>query len=81
MRFEDIQTIQKNVTDVLKDIPEMDFKHALEWLVERSQKCTDMNGVYRRCHKKISYVLNYAFFTLLHKWDDRGHTHRLEKLQ
>ncbi len=44
--FEDIRTIQKNVTDVLKGIPETDFKHALEGLVERSQKCIDLNGVY-----------------------------------
>ncbi len=35
----------------------------------------------RRCHEKTSYVSNYAFFTLLHKWGDRGQTHRLEKLQ
>ncbi len=32
-------------------------------------------------HEKTSYVSNYAFFTLLHKWADRGQTHRLEKLQ
>ncbi len=25
-------------------------------------------------------VSNYAFFTLLHEWVDRGQTHRLEKL-
>ncbi len=30
---------------------------------------------------KIPPVSNYAFFTLLHKWGDRGQTHRLEKLQ
>ncbi len=29
-RFKDIQTIQKNVTVVLKDILETDFKHAVE---------------------------------------------------
>ncbi len=45
-RFEDIQTIQKNVTDILKGIPETDFKHALEGLAEQSQKCMDSNGVY-----------------------------------
>ncbi len=27
---------------------------------------------YHRCHKKTSYVSNYAFFILLHKWVDRG---------
>ncbi len=37
--------------------------------------------IHRRCHEKISYVSNYAFFILLHKWADRGQTHRLEKLQ
>ncbi len=35
----------------------------------------------RHCHKKTSYVSNYAFFTLLHKWVDRGQTHHFEKLQ
>ncbi len=36
---------------------------------------------YRRCHEKTSYVSNYAFFTLLHKWVDRRQTHHFEKLQ
>ncbi len=36
---------------------------------------------FRRRHEKTSYVLNYAFFTLLHKWVDRGQTHHYEKLQ
>ncbi len=36
---------------------------------------------YRRRHEKTSYVSNYAFFTLLHKWIDRGQMHQLEKLQ
>ncbi len=35
----------------------------------------------RRCHEKNSYVLNYAFFTLQHKWVQRGQTHHFEKLQ
>ncbi len=30
---------------------------------------------------KKTYVLNYAFFTLLHKWVDRRQTHHFEKLQ
>ncbi len=33
------------------------------------------------CHEKTSHVSNYAFFTLLHKWVDKGQTHRLGKLQ
>ncbi len=37
--------------------------------------------LYRRCHEKTSYVLNYAFFTLLHKWVFRGQTCHFEKLQ
>ncbi len=37
--------------------------------------------VYCRYHEKTSYVLNYAFFTLLHKWVHRGRTHHFEKLQ
>ncbi len=45
-RFEDIQTIQKNVTDILKGILETDFKHTLEGLSEHSQKCVDLNCVY-----------------------------------
>ncbi len=36
---------------------------------------------YRRYHVKTSYVSNYAFFTLLHKWVHRGQTHYFEKLQ
>ncbi len=34
----------------------------------------------RRCHKKNSYVSNYAFITLLHEWVDIGQMHQLEKL-
>ncbi len=37
--------------------------------------------LYRRCHEKTSYMSNYVFFTLLHEWNDRGQTHRIEKLQ
>ncbi len=37
--------------------------------------------MYRRCHEKTFYVSNYAFFTSLHKWGDRGHMRRLEKVQ
>ncbi len=33
--------------------------------------CNSMKLVYRRCHKK-TYVSNYALFTLLHEWVDRG---------
>ncbi len=33
----------------------------------------------RRCREKTSYVSNYAFFTLLHEWVDRGQTDRLQK--
>ncbi len=31
----------------------------------------DFTFSYRRCHEKTSYVSNYAFFTLMHKWVDR----------
>ncbi len=41
-RSEHIQTIQKNVTNVLKGILETDFKHTLEGLVKHSQKCIDL---------------------------------------
>ncbi len=37
--------------------------------------------MYRCCHEKTSYVSNYAFFTLMHKWVDKGQTHYFEKLQ
>ncbi len=36
---------------------------------------------YRRCHEKTSYVSNYAFFTLLYKWTNRGQTHCFENFQ
>ncbi len=36
---------------------------------------------HRLCYEKTSYVSNYAFFTLMHKWADRGLTHHFEKLQ
>ncbi len=36
---------------------------------------------YRRCQEKTSYVSNYALFTLMHKWVDRGQIHHFEKLQ
>ncbi len=38
-------------------------------------------SVYCGCHEKTSYVSNYAFFTLLHKWVNRGQIHHFEKLQ
>ncbi len=31
--------------------------------------------------EKTSYASNYAFFTLMHKWVDRGQIHHFEKLQ
>ncbi len=40
-----------------------------------------LTPTYRRRHEKTSYVLNYVFFTLLHKWVDRGQTYHFEKLQ
>ncbi len=51
------------------------LKYKNNWLFKyiRTYRC--------RRHKKISYVSNYAFFTLLYKWINRGQTHRLEKLQ
>ncbi len=44
--IDDIQTIQKNTTDILKGIPETYFKHALEELAGCFQKCINVNGVY-----------------------------------
>ncbi len=41
----------------------------------------DNCSAHRRCYEKISYVSNYAFFTLLHKWVDRGQMYRFEELQ
>ncbi len=46
------------------------------------QECKYEYGIkvrYRRCYKKTSYVSNYAFFTLLHKWVDRGQMRRFQK--
>ncbi len=49
-------------------------------LLDELQKRLSLSA-YRRCHEKTSYVLNYAFFTLQHKWVQRGQTHHFEKLQ
>ncbi len=46
-----------------------------------SPLCFSPNFTYRRCHEKTSYVSNYAFFTLMHKWVDREEIHHFEKLQ
>ncbi len=37
--------------------------------------------LYRYCHEKTSYMSNYAFFILMHKWIDRGQIHHFEKFQ
>ncbi len=47
----------------------------MSWLINFARSTT-----YRRCYEKTSYVSNYAFFTSLYKWVDRGQMHRLEKL-
>ncbi len=53
------------------------YKNAyFSWFHPRQQP-----SAYRRCHEKTSYVSNYAFLTLLHKWVDRRQMHRSEKLQ
>ncbi len=46
-----------------------------------SKRSSIGNLIYRRCHEKTSYVSNYVFFTLLHKWVDRGQMHHFEELQ
>ncbi len=57
------------------DFPQISiFTHVICWVLY-------LVFLYRRCHEKISYVSNYAFFTLLHKWVDRGQMYRFEKLQ
>ncbi len=56
----------------------IDFCTCLGYSSSKTYKL--MQTAYRRCHEKTSYVSNYAFFTLLHKWIDRTKTHRLEKL-
>lgn len=45
-RFEDVATIQANVTRELYSIPQADFEHALKRLAYRSQRCIDVGGVY-----------------------------------
>ncbi len=60
-RFEDV-TIKKNVTDILKGILEMDYKHALDVLAERSQKCIDLNSVYRIITIKYFFLPSFIFF-------------------
>ncbi len=43
-RFEDIPTIDRNVTAALKTIPQKDFERALQGLEARAQHCVDSNG-------------------------------------
>ncbi len=51
-------------------------------LIQLSKGHSKSNGkTYRRCHEKTSYVSNDAFFTVMHKWVNRGQTHHFEKLQ
>ncbi len=50
-------------------------------IIKKKKKLAQQNWTTkRRCHEKTSYVLNYAFITLLHEWVDRGQMHPLEKL-
>lgn len=44
--FDDIETIQKNVTAVLNSIPAEAFRRAFDSLYERSQKCVQVEGMY-----------------------------------
>ncbi len=44
--FEDIPTIERNVTAALKTIPQTDFEQALRGLEARAQRCVDLNGMY-----------------------------------
>ncbi len=41
----------------------------------------DQQKIMCRCHEKTSYVSNYAFFSLMHKWVDRRQINHFEKLQ
>ncbi len=44
--FHNILTIQKNVTAELKVITEKYYKYTLESLVERTQQCINLDGIY-----------------------------------
>ncbi len=45
-RFDDVLTIQENVTTEWKAITEEEYKHALESLVKRAQQCMNLDGIY-----------------------------------
>ena len=44
--YDDVQTIQAAVTQVLKNIPKIEFKKSMDKLVDRSRRCIELNGSY-----------------------------------
>ena len=39
-RFSSVEAIQKDCTDILKDIPVNDLKHSFEKLLDRAKQCS-----------------------------------------
>ena len=44
--YDDVSTIQTAVTQVLKKIPKTEFKKFVDKLVDRSERCIELNGFY-----------------------------------
>ena len=44
--YNDVSTIQAAVTQVLKNIPKIEFKKPMDKLVDRSKRCIELNGSY-----------------------------------
>ncbi len=78
--FAAVSLLKQNLHTLFNSLSNNRFQVFYQW-----KKCytkfIKLWGAYRRCHEKTSYVLNYAFFTLMHKWVDRGQIHHFEKLQ
>ena len=44
--YDDVPTIQSDVTQVLKNISKIEFKKSMDKLVHRSKRCIESNGAY-----------------------------------
>ena len=44
--YDDVPTIQAAVTQVLKNIPKIEFKKSMDKYVDRSERCIQLNGSY-----------------------------------
>ena len=44
--YDDVPTIQAAMTQVLKNIPKIEFKKSIDKLVDHSKRCIELNGSY-----------------------------------